>query len=156
MSATLRMLRRKQKCPGAAWLYLTVCAGALDGQPRESCQGSRNPSLPSAQPSPASQGHPGSAPGCSNLLLMLPTPFCNHCPGQLVKPKRDDPAFIGRVFTHCQLQDAVLQSVQPLWYLTQAAVWLLTCWSCLHLSWLFLVCIWFVSRYTLLISHGIF
>lgn len=47
----------------------------------------------------------------SNLLLMLTTQLGNQCPGKLVKPKRDDPAFTGRLFTHCQLQDAVLQSV---------------------------------------------
>lgn len=111
MSPILRMLRRSRAAlvlsGFTSQCLCELCAGSTERLSRRAgillC-----PAL-----SPAgSQGH---SQMCSRtspvLLLMLTTQFCNHCPGQLVKPKRDDPAFIGRLFTHCQLQDPVLQSV---------------------------------------------
>lgn len=41
---------KKQSCPGAVWLYLTVSLWALCREHRETFQESRNPPLPSTQP----------------------------------------------------------------------------------------------------------
>lgn len=47
VSPMLGMLRRKQNCPGAVWLYLAVCIWALDGKHREIPRRAGIPPLPS-------------------------------------------------------------------------------------------------------------
>lgn len=77
------------------------------------------------------------------LLLMLTTQFCNHCPGQLVKPKRDDPAFIGRVFTtaSCRCCFTVCASLISDTSCSVAAYLLKLFWFVLALSCLQVVCV---------------
>lgn len=69
VSPMLGMLRRKQNCPGAVWLYLAVCIWALDGKHRETSQESRNPSFAKPSQPPGSQGP------SQTWFRMTPVPF---------------------------------------------------------------------------------
>lgn len=91
----------------------------------------------------------------SSPLLMLRTQFSNHCPGQLVKPKKRRRRLYWEPFCSLQTAGRCFTGRASLIYDTccRVGAYLL---NCFDLSFFFLVCIWFVSMYTLLISCGRF